>query len=120
MVRNTPGEYHSEPRKPERFGSLGSFLQRARTSFGLTTRIANAIAATQSGQAAPHFAHGGEPMSRRMSWILTAALTVLGSSGCGLFCDRYCERNHCDHHYDRCGCGSTNYAPPANNCCPSP
>jgi hypothetical protein len=59
-------------------------------------------------------------MSRRMSWILTVALTVLGSSGCGLFCDRYCERNHCDHQHDRCGCGSTNYAPPANNCCPSP
>ena len=33
-------------------------------------------------------------MVRRMGWLMSAALTLAGTSGCGLLCDRYCDRFH--------------------------
>lgn len=62
-------------------------------------------------------------MARRTGWIVSALLAMIGSSGCGLLCDRYCER-HDRCRQDRCGCGpSTGFYPtpaPQNNCCPQP
>jgi hypothetical protein len=63
-------------------------------------------------------------MPRRMHWFICTALALAGSSGCGLLCDRYCERSHncCDRGYhDRCGSVQQGcYSPPANNCGPAP
>lgn len=63
-------------------------------------------------------------MLRRIGWFLCTVLTVAGSSGCGLLCDRYCERQHdrCDRQFQNRGCAPSTgcYSPPANNCCPSP
>jgi hypothetical protein len=60
-------------------------------------------------------------MSRRMSWLIFAGLSLVGSSGCGLLCDRYCERVHDRCCHERCGSAQQGcYSPPANNCCPSP
>lgn len=55
-------------------------------------------------------------MSRRMGWMLCSALFVASSSGCGLLCDRYCERTH-----DRCDRLRNNCAPPpVTGCYPAP
>jgi hypothetical protein len=56
-------------------------------------------------------------MVRRKWWLAGVALALTGSSGCGLFCDRYCERER--ERYERynaparCGCA------PAPACAPS-
>jgi len=46
-------------------------------------------------------------MVRRMGWLMSAALTLAGTSGCGLLCDRYCDRFHdrCDRYYHDRGSG---------------
>ena len=64
-------------------------------------------------------------MSRRMGSFLCTALMVMGSSGCGLLCDRYCERQHdrCDRLQQNRGCAPMTgcYSPPVNNnCYPAP
>jgi hypothetical protein len=56
-------------------------------------------------------------MCRRTVWLTALALATCVSSGCGLMCDRYCERMHdrCERFYNRGGC----YAPvPAAPACP--
>jgi hypothetical protein len=61
-------------------------------------------------------------MARRTGWFLSVALVLAGSSGCGLLCDRYCERerDHCCR--ERCGCAPQQgcYSPQASSCCPAP
>jgi hypothetical protein len=50
-------------------------------------------------------------------WQVLLLLLVLSTTGCGLFCDRYCDRcyghNGCGCCYQPCCC------PPANGGCPA-
>ena len=58
-------------------------------------------------------------MPRRMWFLAGVAVALAGSSGCGLFCERYCERerDRCDRLYQNRGC----CAPAAPACCaPAP
>jgi hypothetical protein len=56
-------------------------------------------------------------MARRI-WLAGVALVVSGTCGCGLFCDRYCEREQrrCEQ-YNRC-CAPAAPAPACAPACP--
>ena len=52
-------------------------------------------------------------MAKRI-WVAAGiALALSGSSGCRLFCDRYCERerDHCEHYNQNRGCCAPAPAP---------
>jgi hypothetical protein len=57
-------------------------------------------------------------MVRRKWWLLGLALMMTGSSGCGLFCERYCERerDRCQGYNQNRGCCAP--AAPAPQCGP--
>ena len=57
-------------------------------------------------------------MARRSSWLAGLALALSCLSGCGLFCERYCEREQrrCEQ-YNRGGCAPAPACPPA--CAPA-
>jgi hypothetical protein len=66
-------------------------------------------------------------MPRNRWWIVGLALMLGPTSGCGLLCDRYCERayDRCDRYYrERCapitGCYPAPTPATANNCYPTP
>ena len=57
---------------------------------------------------------------RKKLWFAFVGCLLSGATGCGLFCDRHCERQHdrCDRYYNQNHNGC--YAPPAGNCAPAP
>jgi hypothetical protein len=61
-------------------------------------------------------------MSRKCGLLAVLAFLLSATSGCGLLCDRYCERAHdrCDRYRDRCAPVTGCYPAPtaANNYCP--
>lgn len=64
-------------------------------------------------------------MLRRTWWAAGVALVLGASSGCGLLCDRYCERqrDRCEHYYNRGGCSTPAPAPAVAcppGCAPAP
>lgn len=61
-------------------------------------------------------------MLRRLM-LLTVAFGLLGSTGCRLLCDGYCERerDRCDRHCrDRCAPQCCNSSPTDNHVAPAP
>jgi hypothetical protein len=60
-------------------------------------------------------------MARRTWWAAGVVAMLAGSSGCGLLCDRYCERerDRCDRFYNRGCCAPAPAACPPG-CAPAP
>jgi hypothetical protein len=60
-------------------------------------------------------------MLRRTAWAVGVALILGASSGCGLLCDRYCERQHerCERIINRGACAPAPIACPPG-CTPVP
>jgi hypothetical protein len=54
-------------------------------------------------------------MCRRLVYMAGVLVMTCVSSGCGLLCDRYCERerDRCEHYYNRGGCSAPPVPVPA-------